>query len=60
MADLMRKCRGYVALAVSTSNGTYKREVETGFGKDRTANMIGFAVEALTLLRDVVKGDAKL
>jgi len=51
---------GYVALAVSTERGTYKREVETGYGKDRQANMIAFAVEALTLLRDVLKGDAKL
>jgi len=51
---------GYVALAVSTANGTFKRELETGFGKDRQANMIGFAVEALTLLRDVLKGEAKL
>ncbi|KAE9985992.1 hypothetical protein BLS_003014 [Venturia inaequalis] len=51
---------GYVALAVSSANGTYKRELDTGFGKDRQKNMVGFAVEALTLLRDVLKGDAKL
>jgi hypothetical protein len=52
--------RGYVALAVSSEQGTYKRELDTGCGKDRQANMVAFAVEALTLLRDVLKGDAKL
>jgi len=52
--------RGYVALAVSTEKGTFKRELDTGYGKNREANMIGFAVEALTLLRDVLKGEAKL
>ena len=52
--------RGYVALAVSSEKGTFTREVETGLGKDRVANMTQFAVEALTLLRDVIKGDAKL
>ncbi len=51
---------GYVALAVSSEQGTYKRELDTGCGKDRTANMVAFAVEALTLLKDVLKGDAKL
>ena len=54
------KNRGYVALAVATEKGTYSREVETGLGGDREGNMIQFAVEGLTLLRDVIKGDAKL
>lgn len=36
------------------------REVETGLGGDREANMVRFAVEALTLVRDVIRGDAKL
>jgi hypothetical protein len=52
--------RGYVALAVSSEKGTFKRELDTGHGKDREANMIGFAVAALTLLRDVLRGEAKL
>jgi hypothetical protein len=52
--------RGYVALAVATESGTYKRELSTGLGGARQANMIQFAVEALALLRDVIKGDAKL
>ncbi|PBP17815.1 hypothetical protein BUE80_DR011502 [Diplocarpon rosae] len=51
---------GYVALAVATESGTYKRELSTGLGDDREANMIAFAVEALGLLRDVIKGDVKL
>lgn len=53
-------CSGYVALAVATESGTYKRELSTGLGGDRQANMVAFAVEALTLLRDVIKGEAKL
>jgi len=51
---------GYVALAVATEKGTYTRELSTGLGTDREANMIQFAVEALNLLKDVIKGDAKL
>ena len=51
---------GYVALAVATESGVYKKELSTGLGGDREANMMAFAVEALTLLRDVIKGDAKL
>ena len=51
--------RGYVALAVATEGGTYTREVETGKG-DREGNMVEFAVEGLRLLRDVMRGDAKL
>lgn len=53
-------CSGYVALAVATESGTYKRELETGLGGDRQANMVQFAYEALKLLRDVIKGDTKL
>ena len=62
MRDLKNtnKVRGYVAVAVATEKGTYTREVETGLGGDREGNMIQFAVEGLTLLRDVLKGDAKL
>ncbi len=56
----LMKSRGYVALAVATESGTYKRELSTGLGGDREANMIAFAVEALVLLRDVIKGEAKL
>ena len=51
--------RGYVALAISAENGEYTREV-TDLGNDREGNMVNFAVEALKLLRDVIKGDAKL
>jgi len=51
---------GYVALAVSTEKGTFTREVETGLGGDREANMVAFAVAGLELVRDVIKGEAKL
>lgn len=49
-----------MALAVATESGAYKKELSTGLGGDREGNMIAFAVEALTLLRDVIKEDAKL
>jgi hypothetical protein len=52
--------RGYVALAVSSEAGTATREVETGLGTDREANMIAFAVEALKLVRDCLTGQTKL
>ena len=51
---------GYVALAVSTERGTPTKEVETGLGGDREANMVAFAVEGLKLLRSVIQGEAKL
>lgn len=51
---------GYVALAVDCERGTFTREVKTGLGEDRVANMVQFAVEALTLLRDVMNDQAKL
>ncbi|ORY07541.1 competence/damage-inducible protein-like protein cinA [Clohesyomyces aquaticus] len=51
---------GYVALAVSSEKGTVTREVETGLGTDREANMVQFAVEGLKLLKDVIKGEGKL
>lgn len=47
---------GYVALAVSTPEGTFTREVDTG-SWDREENMVHFAVEALKLLIDVIKGE---
>ncbi|KAL2005317.1 hypothetical protein VTN00DRAFT_2528 [Thermoascus crustaceus] len=51
---------GYVALAVSSPQGTFTREVDTGIGPDREQNMVAFADEALKLVRDVIRGDAKL
>ncbi|KAJ5927072.1 competence/damage-inducible protein CinA [Penicillium verrucosum] len=44
---------GYVAVAVSTAQGNYTREIETG-SNDRSENMVAFAREALKLLRDVI------
>ena len=52
--------RGYVALAIATENETYTKEVETGLGGDREKNMIAFSVEALTALKEVIKGKAEL
>lgn len=54
-----------MALAVATEDGnggsvTKTREVETGLGGDREANMVAFAVEGLKLVRDVIKGEGKL
>ncbi|KAF2478099.1 competence/damage-inducible protein-like protein cinA [Lindgomyces ingoldianus] len=51
---------GYVALAVASEKGTVTREVETGLGTDREANMVQFAVEGLKLVRDVIKEEGKL
>lgn len=49
---------GYVALAVSREGReTVTREVETG-SKEREENMVRFAVEALTLVRDAINGKA--
>lgn len=50
---------GYVALAVSSEKGTYTREVETRTAA-REENMVIFTKEGLGLLKDVIKGDAKL
>ncbi len=49
-----------MALAVSTENGTSTKEVETGLKGDREGNMVAFAIEGLKLLRDIIKGAAKL
>ena len=51
---------GYVALAVDCERGCFTRDLNTELGGDRVANMIRFAVEALTLLKEVIEGKAKL
>lgn len=51
---------GYVALAVDCDRGTFTRELNTELGTDRVANMLRFAHEALTLLKEVIEGKAKL
>lgn len=58
--DTPSRTPGYVILAVDCERGTFTRELDTGLGTDRVANMKRFAVEALTLLRDVITGTAKL
>ncbi|KAF2155522.1 hypothetical protein K461DRAFT_274509 [Myriangium duriaei CBS 260.36] len=47
---------GYVALAVAGAGGNWTREVETGLGGDRVANMLRFAEEGVRLLLDVIEG----
>lgn len=51
---------GYVALAVDSERGCFTKELDTGLGTDRVANMVRFTVEALTLLKEVIEGKAKL
>lgn len=51
---------GYVALAVSSEKGVVTREVETGLGGDREANMVRFAEEGLKLVRDVITEKERL
>ncbi|KAF1809051.1 hypothetical protein P152DRAFT_404099 [Eremomyces bilateralis CBS 781.70] len=51
---------GYVALAVSSEKGTATKELNTGLGGDREANMVAFAIEAMRLVKEVLKGEAKL
>lgn len=51
---------GYVALAVDCDKGCFTKELNTGLGPDRVGNMKRFAFEALTLLKEVINGDAKL
>lgn len=58
--DTPNRTPGYVALAVDCDQGTFVRELNTGLGNDRVANMQRFAVEALKLLRDVMTDQAKL
>jgi hypothetical protein len=47
-------------LAVASESGTVAREVETGLGGDRQANMLAFAAEALKLVVSTIKGEAKM
>ncbi|KAK9783589.1 hypothetical protein SCAR479_00148 [Seiridium cardinale] len=58
--DTPNRTPGYLALAVDCDKGTFVRELNTGLGTDRVANMKRFTVEALKLLRDVINDEAKL
>ncbi|KAG9778563.1 hypothetical protein KCU88_g4286, partial [Aureobasidium melanogenum] len=46
------KERGYVALAVVGENGALSKDLDTGLGGDRQANMVAFAVAALGLVKE--------
>ena len=52
--------RGYVALAVAAEKGTIKKDLDTGLGKDRQANMVEFAVQALKLVKEAIGAGAKI
>ncbi|KAK5137219.1 hypothetical protein LTR08_000724 [Meristemomyces frigidus] len=51
---------GYCALAVDCESGSFVKEVETGLGGERVGNMVQFAFEALSLLKAVIEGEARL
>ncbi|KAI1378025.1 competence/damage-inducible protein-like protein cinA [Hypoxylon crocopeplum] len=51
---------GFVCLAVATGKGSTTRELDTGLGGDRQGNMVAFAIAALELVRDVIRGSEKL
>ena len=53
-----RLCRGYVALAVASAQGTVTREITTGSAR-RDNNMVAFAEEALKLLLKVLQEDSE-
>ncbi|GAB7366843.1 hypothetical protein MBLNU230_g1013t1 [Neophaeotheca triangularis] len=58
--DTPNRTPGFVALAVAHEGGTQTKDLNTGLGGDRVGNMVRFAVEGLTLLRDVIAKEAKL
>ncbi|KIX94316.1 uncharacterized protein Z520_10026 [Fonsecaea multimorphosa CBS 102226] len=45
---------GYVALAVVGGKGSANKDLDTGLGGDRQANMVAFAVAALKLVKDFI------
>jgi hypothetical protein len=53
-------CRGYVALAVAGDRGTASKDLDTGCGQDREANMLAFAVQALKFVKEYIVGEAKI
>ena len=53
--------RGYVALAVVSERGSSSKDLDTGLGGDRQANMVAFAVEALKLVKQFIEaGESKI
>jgi hypothetical protein len=49
-----------VALAVAGERGTVSKDLDTGCGQDREANMLAFAIEALRLVKAYIAGEAKM
>ena len=59
-ANSLHRISGYVALAVASEGGTFTKEIDTKLGGERERNMVAFAQEALQLMKEVLRGDAKL
>jgi len=59
-ASFLTSGSGYVALAVASESGTSSKDLDTGCGTDRQANMVAFAVEALKFVKEVMNGSAKI
>lgn len=53
-AELQLLRSGYVALAAVGENETLAKELNTGLGGERAANMVAFAVEALKLVEELI------
>ncbi|OAP56599.1 hypothetical protein AYL99_08711 [Fonsecaea erecta] len=48
---------GYVALAVVDEKGGSSKDLDTGLGSDRQANMVAFAIAALQLVKDFIESN---
>lgn len=47
-------------MAVVSEQGTVSKDLDTGCGQDREANMLAFAVEALKFVKAYITGEAKI
>lgn len=54
---MLKQNRGYVALGVVSEKSSSNKDLDTGLGNDRQANMVAFAVEALRLVKEFIERD---
>lgn len=47
-----------MALAVVGDQGAQSKDLDTGLGNDRQANMVAFAIEALKLVKEYISTHA--
>ena len=47
-------------MAVAGERGTVSKDMDTGCGQDREANMLAFAVQALRLVKEYIVGENKM